>query len=194
MNMNDIHSCVHRACLGILILTLLLALPKHGLTAESAFLAIEGFSIETNPGTLRVNSSLTLNNPADVRSSLRNGAQMLLTCIATLEKKRFLYNSTIVSNTQTFLVRHDTLTREFIVSNGATAMRMKKLVPLLEQIWKETSLSLPLRTPLEHNETYLLSLEFNLEYTNVPAWMEKHLLFWTRKVTPPLSVSQSFVF
>ncbi|MBO4312127.1 MAG: DUF4390 domain-containing protein [Desulfovibrionaceae bacterium] len=195
MNTTYTPSCGLKACLGILILSLLLLmLPKQGLCAESASLALTEFAIETKPNALLVKSALTLNNPAEVHASLRNGAQILLTCTATLKEKGLLYNSTVVSNIHTFLIRHDTLTREFIISNGAEAMRMKKLVPLLEQIWKETPLSLPLRKPLEHSESYLLSLEFSLEYTNVPAWMEKHLLFWPRKVAPTLSVSQSLVF
>ncbi len=163
--------------------------------AEQATLAITSFSLETKPDTVLIQSDITLHDATDVRTLLRGGAKILLRCSATLEKNStFFLDKRISEHTQTFLVCQDSLTREFIASDGQRTFRLKQLTPLLQLAWKETPLNLTLSEPLEQGEKYQLSLRINLEYADLPAWMEKNLLFWSREVVPPLYFSQSFRF
>ena len=182
-----------------LVLGLFLVLLAGGLcftarpssAAETPCLALSDVAMELEPQLLRLRSSLTLENATPVRKQLQDGAQMGLTCTLSLERVNTFRNSEVASMTHLFMLRHDPLTRDFVMSSGDDKLQLRYLTPLIEQIWQETPLELPLPAPLEPGE-YRLILHLTMELTDVPPWMAKTLFFWSWEVASPLTYTQTF--
>ena len=182
-----------------LVLGLFLVLLAGGLclaagpssAAQTPCLTLTDVSMELESRLLRLRSSLALENPTPVRQQLQDGAQMGLTCTLSLERVNTFRNSEVASTTRLFMLRHDPLTREFVMSSGSDKFQLRYLTPLLEQGWKDTPLELSLPGPLEPGE-YRLRLHLTLELTDIPPWMAKTLFFWSWEVASPLTYTQTF--
>ena len=135
-------------------------------------------------------------NGGVVRSQLRDGAVMTLTCKLALERVRILLSNEVISGeSRSYQLRHDLLSREFILSSpGHPIVRQKQFDTLLASAFQHLDFLLPLQAPLVSGETYRVQLKITLEHAEVPPWLEKALFFWSWEVTPPLSFSQDFIF
>lgn len=135
-------------------------------------------------------------NGGVVRSQLRDGAVMTLTCKLALERVRTLLSNEVISGeSRSYQLRHDLLSREFILSSpGHPIVRQKQFDTLLASAFQHLDFLLPLQAPLVSGETYRVQLKITLEHAEVPPWLEKALFFWSWEVTPPLSFSQDFIF
>ena len=181
------------------VLGLFLALLAGGLclaaeptaAAETPRLVLDNVAVELEEQVLRLRSSLTLDNVDPVRKQLQDGAQMGLTCTLSLERVNTFRNSEIASTTRLLMLRHDPLTREFVMSSGEAKFQRRYLAPLIKQSWQATSFELPLPVPLEPGE-YRLTLHLTLELIDVPAWMARTLFFWSWEVANPLTYTQTF--
>ena len=101
----------------------------------------------------------------------------------------------ISGESRSYQVRHDLLSREFILSSpGHPIVRQKQFDTLLASAFQHLDFLLPLQAPLVSGETYRVQLKITLEHAEVPPWLEKALFFWSWEVTPPLSFSQDFIF
>ena len=137
-----------------------------------------------------------LENDGVVRAQLRDGAVMTLTCKLALERVRTLLSNEVLSEElRSYQLRHDLLSREFILSSpGQPIVRQKQFDALLASAFQHLDFLLPLQAPLVSGETYRVQLKITLEHAEVPPWLEKALFFWSWEVTPPLSFSQDFIF
>ncbi len=145
---------------------------------------------------VHVRTGIGMENSGVVRSQLRDGAVMTLTCKLALERVRTLFsNEAISEESRQYQLRHDLLSREFILSSpGLPIVRQKQFDALLASAFQHLDFILPLQAPLVSGETYRVQLKVTLEHAEVPPWLEKALFFWSWEVTPPLSFSQDFVF
>ena len=133
-------------------------------------LELRTFTIEMLNDGVHVSTGIGLENGGVVRSQLRDGAVMTLTCKLALS-------------------------REFILSSpGHPIVRQKQFDTLLASAFQHLDFLLPLQAPLVSGETYRVQLKITLEHAEVPPWLEKALFFWSWEVTPPLSFSQDFIF
>lgn len=164
---------------------------RPSVAADSPRLELDDVSMELDNQLLRLRSSLSLENSTPVRKQLQDGAQMGLTCTLSLERVNTFHNSEVASTTSLFMLRHDPLTREFVMSSGDDKFQLRYLAPLIEQGWRETPLELPLPASLEPGE-YRLTLHLTLEYTDVPPWLARTLFFWSWEVASPLTYTQTF--
>ena len=121
---------------------------------------------------------------------------MTLTCKLALERVRTLLSNEVISEeSRSYQLRHDLLSREFILSSpGHPIVRQKQFDTLLASAFQHLDFLLPLQAPLVSGETYRVQLKITLEHAEVPSWLEKALFFWSWEVTPPLSFSQDFIF
>lgn len=181
-------------CLGLFV-----AWPMPGTTAtldtDTSF-SLNAFMVETTGNDVKVESELHITNGNAIRDQLRSGAQMVLACTASLVRVRtVMSNESLAEIAFSAQLRHDPLIREFILyQEGKPLFRSKKLDELLSTFWKNETIVLPLARPLESGETYRISLQLTLQHSKVPPWLEKALFFWSWDVTPPLAVTQEFVF
>ena len=164
---------------------------KPSLATDTPRLALNDVSVELQNQSLRLRSSLVLESADTVRKELQDGAQMGLTCTLFLERVNTFRNSEVARTTSLFMLRHDPLTREFVMSSGDDKFQLRYLAPLIEQGWRKTPLELPLPASLEPGE-YRLTLHLTLEYTDVPPWLARTLFFWSWEVASPLTYTQTF--
>lgn len=86
------------------------------------------FTVETRDMDVEIHSGLKLTDNAEIKAQLRDGAVMTLVCKLSLERVRTLLSNAFVSETtQEYSLRHDLLTREFVLSGpGIKSLRAKK--------------------------------------------------------------------
>ena len=163
-------------------------------SGEAPQLRISSFSVETN-GAIHVDTGILLESPGVVRAQLRDGAVMNLNCRLVLQKIRTLLSNELLSEcSRSYTLRHDLLTREFILSApGMATVRQKQFSALLDGL-KKLDFVLPLQNPLQPGEEYRVQIQFVFQHAEVPPWLEKALFFWSWEVAPPLSFSQDFVY
>lgn len=163
---------------------------------EPFVLKLRSFSVATVDGGVRVESGLLLEKTAILSSLLRDGAVLTFACTLTLERLRTLLSNEVLSaRTVEYHLRHDPLTREFMLDvAGHPPMRKKNLEALLTSAWKDMTFLLQLQTPLLSGETYRVRLDLTLQHAEVPPWLEKALFFWSWDVAPPASFSREFVY
>ncbi len=156
---------------------------------------IISFTVETQDTYTEIHSGLKLNNTAEIKAQLRDGAVMALDCKVQLERTRTLLANVLVAETvQTYYLRHDPLTREFVLScPGIPSVRQKNFDTLVAPL-KQMRFVLPLMEPLAAGETYRIRFDLTLQHAEVPPWLSRALFFWSWDVVPPVSVTQEFIF
>ena len=166
---------------------------SHGQTPK---LELRTFTVEMLNDGIDVSMGIGLENDGVVRAQLRDGAVMTLTCKLALERVRTLLSNEVLSEeSRSYQLRHDLLSREFILSSpGQPLVRQKQFDALLASVFQHLDFLLPLQASLVSGETYRVQLKITLEHAEVPPWLEKALFFWSWEVTPPLSFSQDFIF
>lgn len=172
------------------------ASPQETSSVEKSTLTLRSFTIETKSGTsILVESGLAVTHISDIRTLLRDGASINLSCNLVIERLRtFLANETLADATVVYQLRHDPLTREFIMAqDGISPQRSKKLEELLA-FTDVLMFNIPLAAPLVSGETYRVHLHMTLQHAEVPPWLEKALFFWSWDIAPALSFTQEFIY
>lgn len=190
--------------LGIVLLTLVAFLPWRAAAEQFSppagqpnTLTLLSFTVEAKPDQhVVVECGLGVSDARSVKALLRDGAIINLTCKLVIERLRtLLANETLVDATEVHQLRHDPLTREFIMlPPNAPARRDKKLDALLAATWECMTFNVPLQAPLASGETYRVRLDVTLQHAEVPPWLEKALFFWSWDVAPAASFTQEFTY
>ncbi len=154
------------------------------------------FTVETRDMDVEIHSGLKLTDNAEIKAQLRDGAVMTLVCKLSLERVRTLLSNAFVSETtQEYSLRHDLLTREFVLSGpGIKSLRQKNFDVLMDSVFRELRFVLPLPEPLVAGENYRVHFDLTLQHAEVPPWLSQALFFWSWDVVPPVSVTQDFLF
>lgn len=162
----------------------------------SPSLSLNSFTVESLLDKVHIRAGLVLGNTVFVRGLLRDGAVMTMTCKIKVQRLRtVLANENVAELLREYHLRHDPLTREFVMDYGGNKpQRQKHLDSLVSSFWEEIDFVLPLKTPLVSGETYRVTIELTLQHAEVPPWLEKALFFWSWDVVPPVSFTQEFVY
>lgn len=160
-----------------------------GSPASELFLRRVRCDIEA--GRVTVDYQLGLKGLIPVRDQLREGAHMAVEGSASLLQYNLLRpNSELASVPLLWTLRHDPLTREFMLTQEETALRATHIDTLLRDGWKDLHVTLTPAEPLEADETYVVRIELALKYAEVPPWLEKALFFWSWELSPKLNYEQ----
>lgn len=162
---------------------------------QNGSIEIIAFTVETQDAYAIIHSGLKLDNANGIKAQLRDGAVMALTCKVQLERVRTLLSNVLISETkQIYYLRHDPLTREFVLnSSSLPSVRKKDFAALLESLG-QLHFILPLEEPLVAGETYRIRFDLTLQHAEVPPWLSQALFFWSWDVVSPVSVTQEFIF
>jgi hypothetical protein len=172
------------------------ALPPHRLTADPppALRAADGDLVEE--------LSIAVDNEPGLRDLLKDGAILELEISASVERVRsILGNADLGQKTYLSVIRHDPLSREFLLTvpdaEKSREMRDKNLSRLLHAGWKNLALPvIPLKTMRDEgeDEEFVVKLRITLQHADVPPWLRKNFVFWSSEVAPPLNFDLPFVF
>ncbi|MDR2123845.1 MAG: DUF4390 domain-containing protein [Desulfovibrio sp.] len=166
----------------------LIADPPPALRAAGAFLVAE--------------ISIAVDNEAGLRDLLKDGAILELEMESSVERRRSLLgNAELNSQTRVSLLRHDPLSREFLLTRPGPEddreLRDRNLSRLLYAGWKKLALPLiPLKTLRAEgeDEEFAVRLEITLRHSDVPPWLQKNFVFWSSEVAPQLIFTLPFAF
>jgi hypothetical protein len=158
--------------------------------------------LRTAEGFLVADISIAVDNEAGLRDLLKDGALLELEIQASVERLRSLLgNAELERQTRAFLLRHDPLSREFLLSapgaHDAGDMRDRNLTRLLHAGWKKLTLPLvPLKTLRAEgeDEEFAVELRVTLRHADVPPWLQKNFVFWSSEVAPQLHFTLPFAF
>ena len=142
--------------------------------------------------TLRVDLSLTVDDEDGLRDLLKDGAVLALTVSLEMDRSRSWWtNAAVVSKSYTSNIRHDPLTRDFVLTlpteGGEKQLRDKNLTRLLHNSWRKLSFPLTSLQVLQEqgqDEEYNIILKVQLQHTEVPPWLEKSIVFWSADIVP----------
>lgn len=82
-------------------------------------LSLQSFSVLKEQGQLIVRAPIDIEPREAMRAMLRDGAQTLLTCTATLERERTLWTSaTVATSTAAMVLSYDPLSRQYVLSTA----------------------------------------------------------------------------
>ena len=115
---------------------------SHGQTPK---LELRTFTVEMLNDGVDVSMGIGLENDGVVRAQLRDGAVMTLTCKLALERVRTLLSNEVLSEElRSYQLRHDLLSREFILSSpGHPIVRQKQFDTLLASAFQHLDFLLP---------------------------------------------------
>jgi hypothetical protein len=148
-------------------------------------------------------ASLSVEEESALHDLLKDGAVLELTITTTLDRHRSWWtNAEVAAHTYTSNIRHDQLTRNFLISQPSEGSpgeltRDRNLTRLLYGNWRRLML------PVGDMETirkagpereYILTVSFQLRHTEVPPWLEKASIFWFSDVVPEASVTLTYAY
>ena len=161
---------------------------------------IENARFSTHNDTLFFSCAVSVDEESGLHDLLKDGAVLELAVTLTLDRHRSWWtDSEVASATYTSILRHDPLTRDFIISqnsaSGPELTRDRNLTRLLYGNWGR--LELPV-TPMEAirklgpDREYTLKAEFSLRHTDVPPWLQNTIGFWSSDVVPSEEITLEF--
>ena len=136
-----------------------------------------------------------------IRDPLREGAHMAVEGgIRLLQRNLLRPNSELAFQPLAWILRHDPLTREFLIADASTAKagqvsRSPHLDTLLREAWSDLHAVLTPETPFADGETYIVQFDLVLKYAEVPPWLKKALqFFWSWELSPKFSHEHAFIW
>ena len=146
-----------------------------------------------------VDYQLGLKGLVPIRDQLRDGAHMTIEGGIRLFQYNLLRpNSELASQPLVWILRHDPLTREFLLADAGSAdggfHRSLHLDTLLREAWGNLHAALTPKEPFDDDETYIIRFDLVLKYAEVPPWLKKALFFWSWELSPQFSHEHEFVW
>lgn len=174
----------------LVLLSLLVSL--QCLAAPPQRFIVENPRTSVKKHDLFVDLSVTVDDEDGLRNMLKDGAVLALSIAISVERIRSWWgNDEILEREYASTILHDPLTRNFVVSlpdqEGTKQYPDKNLTRLLHNTWRKLSLPLISIERLRADEPgseYRITLNFSLQHTEVPPWLEKSLVFWSSNVVP----------
>ena len=193
--------------LGLPLLVLVLAFmatlafrPTPCLAAPPQRLIVENARLAPHGGTLLFSCAVSVDEESGLHDLLKDGAVLELAVTLTLDRHRTWWtNSEVTSITYTSILRHDPLTRDFIVARttakGEELTRDRNLTRLLYSSWKKLEFAVvPMETfhELGTDRDYILQADISLRHTEVPPWLQNTVGFWSSSVVPSEEITLEF--
>ena len=177
---------------AILLLVLLCrpspALALQHFTGEPPELSARG-------GQLNLSLRLSVDDEDALRVMLRDGASLELGINAKIERQRTLWaNQGLGERNFSFLLKYDSLTRQYRMIDPLTekVLQDSNLRALLARTWKQLDLPLTGMNIFKPDEDYLVVLNLTLQHAEIPPWLDRSLVFWSREVVEPETYKLEF--
>ena len=143
-------------------------------------------------GVLSVDCPVGVDNEDGLRDLLKDGAMLELRVSYELERKRSWWsNAGVVSGVFVSRLRHDPLTREFLLTMPGDGREIlhkdRNLTRLLYATWRTLRLPITPERIFQGDDVsheYLVTLDFELRHTELPPWLEKSPGLWSANVVP----------
>ncbi len=183
------------ACLMLCLLAPLAALalpPEHFVTRN--------LGMDMRTGTITVRVGVSVDNEQGLYDMLKDGASVQLTATVKLERLRTLWsNVPLAEQVYTSILRHNPLTREFLLymPGEAKPVADRDLSRLLAATWYKLSFPVgpvDLLRQAEPGSGYRISLDLSLQHTEVPPWLARAFVFWSKNVVEPVTLTIPFSF
>lgn len=181
-----------RVCLCICLLAAVLwpAPAAHAVPPQRFSLGYLALAHETDG--VFVDVACTVDDEDGLRDLLKDGAILELSVTLRVERHRSLWaNSEVAHVVYASTVRHDPLTREFILhmpgSDEKFPLRNRNLTRLLQASWRQ--MRLPLLdaaqvAALDPGDEFTVLVTLELQHTEAPPWLENSLVFGSFAVVP----------
>lgn len=159
-------------------------------------LALQDVVLTVTSGRVAANYRLDIAGVEDLRDQLRDGAHLVVEGqVQLLEHNTLLPDDELDMVRVEWFLRHDPLTREFVVvDKWNDTRRGPDLGQLLQGTWKQLIVTLSPQEPLQPGLDYRVVFRLAVRYAEVPPWLGNALFLWSRTVSPELELEQSFVF
>ncbi|MDL2315789.1 DUF4390 domain-containing protein [Desulfovibrio sp. OttesenSCG-928-A18] len=135
--------------------------------------------------------SLTVDDEDGLHDLLKDGAVLELKLTLRLERNRTLWaNAEVAQVVYSSILRHDPLTRDFIVTlpgREARSLRDRNLTRLLHKSWRSlnlaiTALDIVRAQGADNQFTFVLNV--TLKHSEVPPWLDNSMGLWSSDVVP----------
>lgn len=169
---------------------LLSALPPALAVPPENFL-LETPRIRVQDNMLVLDLSVSVDSEDGLRDLLKDGASLALNVTVTIERNSSWWKNAEISSTSYLShLRHDPLTRDFLVTIPGTEqqLRDRSLIRLLHSSWRAFSLTvIPVRFLEVHGQdsAFSVTCSFSLRHTHVPPWLESNSVFWSSDIVKP---------
>lgn len=155
--------------------------------------ALENFvgelpTLHTEGDTLNMTLRLSVDDEDALRLLLRDGATIELGVRVRVERKRTLWaNEKIEELEFSSLLKYDSLVRQYRLTGPADdrVVQDGNLRALLAKSWKDLRIPLVKADVFEPDEEYLVIVDLTLQHAELPPWLDKTLVFWSREVVAP---------
>lgn len=189
-----------RAFFSAALALLALLTASYGHAAPPQSFVIQNVRATVKQHWLFADLSVSVDDEEGLRNMLKDGAVLALGVAISVERVRSWWsNEEIGAGEYVSTIFHDPLTRDFLVelpdAEGPKQNRDKNLTRLLHLTWRQ--LSIPVisieRLYIDEPESqYLVKLNFSLQHTEVPPWLENSLMFWSSNVVPKQTVTLEY--
>lgn len=188
--------CFLMALLLVIQLAACMIFPRAAAALPPSRLLLDYPTLVFAENMLGMTMAATVDDEEGLREMLKDGAVLELMITVNIERERSWWKNVVVfSKDYHSVLRHDPLSRDFIVNfpdkHQKRELRDRNLTRLLHESWKNLSFPItPLNTLNLHEDTnYRLNFTVTLRHIEVPPWLANNLLFWSAEVTPPESGS-----
>lgn len=174
--------------------------PSFAQAAPPQRFVIENARFAPHEDILYFSCSASVDEESGLHAILKDGAVLELTVTVSLERHRSWWtNSEVAEVSYKSLLRHDPLSRDFIIvyptDSGEELTRDRNLTRLLSGHWGKLELAVaPLEAmrQLGADRDYILTARFSLRHTEVPPWLQNSVGFWSSEVVPDEKVALEF--
>ncbi len=156
--------------------------------------------IETRTGSILVKLGVSVDNVDGLYQMLKDGASFQLVVDAKLERVRGFWTNVLLSEKrQVSLLRHNPLTREFMLFMPGEEKPLldKNLERLLAATWHKYQINVgpvDLLRQAEPGAAYQILLTVALRHAEVPPWLTKNYVLWSWNVVDPVNMTLPFHF
>lgn len=188
INRPGIRSLSSTVCLAVFILLACLFF-----SVAPARAALESFvgelpELRAEGDVLTMTMRLSVDDEDALRVLLRDGATIELGVKVHIERRRtFFPNEEIGELEFSSLLKYDSLVRLYRLTEpiGERVVQDENLRSLLSKSWKNMSLPLAMTSVFAEDEEYLVTVDLTLQHAELPPWLDKTLVFWSREVVAP---------
>lgn len=188
------------AVIGLLLAVIALAVAvgpgARTAVAQGEGLHLNNLVLDNQAGEVTARFGVDVIGLEKVRQALEeDGAVLGLICTATIERKRTIWmNSELASTEYVSRLSKNALSNEYVLNipGSSEPLRSKELASLLEKAWGGITLRLGPWSMLETGEGYILDLNIELKRSDVPAWLQYTLFFWSWDVFPGANYQLDF--
>ncbi len=149
-------------------------------------------------GELLLKMSVNVDDTDGLMYMLKDGASIKLDIKSLVELPRaILSNIAVAEHTFSSTLRHDPLTREFLLTlpGEEHPRRDLNLARLLDSAWKNLRIDLASLATLRAkgpDKVFQISVTLSLRHTEVPPWLAKTVMFWSWDIVPPETITLEY--